>query len=48
MVNLFDPDYIQTIYDHDEKSPHVTPIMESTKLHRHFRNLSPGMGNVYV
>ena len=48
VVHLFDPDYIQTVYQHEEKSPHVTAIMESTKLYRKFRNLSPGLGNVYV
>lgn len=46
IVHLFDPDYIQTVYQHEGKIPHIPPLLETTQMYRKFRDMSPGLGNI--
>ena len=48
VVHLFDPEYIQTVYQHEGKIPHIPPLLETTQMYRKYRNMSPGLGNMYV
>lgn len=44
-VRLFDPDCIRVVYQNEGKIPHVAPLMDTTRLYRSQKNMSPGLGN---
>ncbi|XP_033746098.1 probable cytochrome P450 CYP44 [Pecten maximus] len=44
-VRLFDPDYVKIVYQNEGKIPHVAPLLDTTRLYRSQKNMSPGLGN---
>ncbi|OWF43587.1 probable cytochrome P450 CYP44 [Mizuhopecten yessoensis] len=44
-VRLFDPDYVKIVYQNEGKVPHVAPLLDTTRLYRSQKNMSPGLGN---
>jgi cytochrome P450 family 49 subfamily A len=47
-VHLCDPELVQTMYSYDGKVPQTPPLLETAKMYRKYRNISPGLGNVCV
>ena len=45
IVHLLNPDYIQTVYKHEGKIPHLVPLLQTTQMYRSLRQMSPGLGN---
>lgn len=45
-VRLYDPDDVQTVYQHEGMWPNIIPILESSRKYRESRNMSPGLGNI--
>ncbi|KAL4226163.1 hypothetical protein ACF0H5_014149 [Mactra antiquata] len=45
IVHLFDPDYIRLVFQSEGKTPHVAPLLDTTRLYREQRGFSPGLGN---
>jgi hypothetical protein len=45
VVHLFDPDYVQVVYQNEAKMPCIVPLMETTQIYRKLRKMSPGLGN---
>lgn len=45
VVHLFDPVYVQKMYQNEGKSPRIVPLLESIQLYRKYREMSPGLGN---
>ena len=47
-VRLFDPDYIRIVYQSEGKIPYIVPLLETTQIYREQKEMSPGLGNMYV
>jgi len=44
-VHLVSPDYVQTVYKNEGKTPHIAALLETTKMYRRLRQMSLGLGN---
>ncbi|CAH1797914.1 unnamed protein product [Owenia fusiformis] len=44
-VHIFDPEEIKKLYA-TEENPHIPPLLETVKMYRKYRDMSPGLGNV--
>ncbi|KAK7793989.1 hypothetical protein R5R35_003953 [Gryllus longicercus] len=44
-IHVFDPEDIQTVYRSEGHTPHVAPLLDTSKLYREKHNMSLGLGN---
>lgn len=45
VIHLYDPNFIRIVYQNEDKMPIVPPLLETIKMYREMRDLSPGLGN---
>uniref|UniRef100_A0A914D3Q8 Cytochrome P450 n=1 Tax=Acrobeloides nanus TaxID=290746 RepID=A0A914D3Q8_9BILA len=46
LVHVYDPEDSKTIFQHEGKTPYITPLQETTQLYRQQKGMNPGLGNL--
>jgi hypothetical protein len=48
IIKTLQPDDARTVFTADGKYPHIQPLQDTAQLYRAMRNMSLGLGNMYM